>query len=147
MTENANRNGGEGRGEGQELIDEALRLVDSLQRKLLTAGVRRGVSAVTSPPPSKGDVWEEAIRLESEQRRPALEEVLDIVRSSAPEVVGHLGRAGLAMAGALGRTWSVVEHSLEQAREDAPGQGSERTGGPTGSEGADDGDRRLPMES
>lgn len=149
MTENAGRNGGsgEGRSEGQELIDEALKLVDNLQRKLLTAGVRRGVSAVTSPPPSKGDVWEEAIRLESEQRRPVLEEVLDIVRSSAPEVVGHLGRAGLAMAGALGRTWSVVEHSLEQTRVDASGQGSERARESGRSGVSDDGDRQVTVEN
>ncbi|WP_150243652.1 hypothetical protein [Nocardiopsis quinghaiensis] len=126
MTENTDRNGGpgEGGGTGPDLVDDALRMVDSLQRRLLAAGVRRGVSAVTSPPPSKGDVWEEAIRMESDQQRPALEEVLDIVRTSAPEVAGHLGRAGLAMVGALGRTWDVVERSLEQTRTDAADQRS-----------------------
>ncbi|OOC54706.1 MULTISPECIES: hypothetical protein [Nocardiopsis] len=124
MAENADRNGGSGEGGGvnPDIVDDALKLVDSLQRRLLAAGVRRGVSAVTSPPPSKGDVWEEAIRMESDQQRPALEEVLDIVRTSAPEVAGHLGRAGLAMVGALGRTWDVVERSLEQTRADAADQ-------------------------
>ncbi|WP_017573849.1 hypothetical protein [Nocardiopsis halotolerans] len=130
MTENAGRDGGagEGRGEGSDLIDDALKLVDGLQRKLLVAGVKRGVGAVVSPPPDKGDVWEEAIRLESGQRRPPLEELLDIVRTSGPEVAGHLGRAGLAVAGAVGRTWDVFERSLEQTRNDA-GSGTRPEGG------------------
>ncbi|MFJ9556452.1 hypothetical protein ACIRPH_21765 [Nocardiopsis sp. NPDC101807] len=124
MAENTGRDGGSGagRGDAPDLIDDALRLVDTLQRRLLVAGVKRGVGAVTSPPPSKGDVWEEAIRLESEEERPPLEEVLDIVRRSAPEVAGHLGRAGLAAFDAFGRTWGVVERSLEQGRADAAGR-------------------------
>lgn len=134
MTENTGRNGGPGagRGEDPDLIDDALKLVATLQRRLLTAGVKRGVSAVTSPPPSKGDVWEEAIRLETGTRRPPLEELLDIVRTSGPEVAGHLGRAGLAAVGALGRTWDVVERSLEQTRTDtAENRPQERTEGGT----------------
>ncbi|MES0834158.1 hypothetical protein [Nocardiopsis tropica] len=124
MAENTGRDGGSGagRGDAPDLIDDALRLVDTLQRRLLVAGVKRGVGAVTSAPPAKGDVWEEAIRLESEEERPPLEEVLDIVRRSAPEVAGHLGRAGLAAFDALGRTWGVVERSLEQGRADEAGR-------------------------
>ncbi len=109
---------GNGRSDGPDLIDDALRLVDSLQRKLLVAGVKRGVSAVTNPPP-KGDVWEEAIRAESKEERPPLEEFVEIVRRSAPEVAGHLGRAGLTLADAVGRTWGVMERSIEQGREEA----------------------------
>ncbi|OLT30139.1 hypothetical protein BJF83_09270 [Nocardiopsis sp. CNR-923] len=127
MTENNGR--GErtsgGSGPSPDLVDDALRLVDGLQRKLLAAGVRRGVGAVTAPP-SKGDVWEEAIRLETEPERPALSEVLDIVRTSAPQIAGHLGRAGLVMADALGRTWDVVERSLERPRDDTPEAGRRR---------------------
>jgi len=121
MADNTGRDGGSGagRGDAPDLIDDALRLVDTLQRRLLVAGVKRGVGAVTSPPPAKGDVWEEAIRLENRDERPPLEEVLDIVRRSAPEVAGHLGRAGLAAFDALGRTWGVVERSLEQSRADS----------------------------
>ncbi|MFD6952172.1 hypothetical protein A6A08_10110 [Nocardiopsis sp. TSRI0078] len=144
MTENTDRNGGAGEGRNPDLVDDALKLVDSLQRKLLAAGVRRGVSAVTSPPPSKGDVWEEAIRMESDQRRPALDEVLDIVRTSAPEVAGHLGRAGVALAGALGRTWDVVERSLEQTRADAAAQRGSAGEPEPGRGGAADGtDRQV----
>ncbi|RKS04537.1 hypothetical protein DFP74_0096 [Nocardiopsis sp. Huas11] len=118
MTENDGRSQESGRDASPDLIDDALKLVDSLQRKLVTAGVRRGVSAVTSAP-RKGDVWEEAIRLETKPERPAVEELFAIVRTSAPEVAGHLGRAGLALAGALGRTWDVVERSLEQTGSNA----------------------------
>ncbi|GAB2494914.1 hypothetical protein [Nocardiopsis aegyptia] len=138
MTENDGRPQESGRGEAPDLIDDALKLVDSLQRKLVTAGVRRGVSAVTSAP-RKGDVWEEAIRLETKPERPAVEELFDIVRTSAPEVAGHLGRAGLALAGALGRTWDVVERSLEQTASDAgrpDGDGSGAGAGPERQEGA-----------
>ncbi|WP_236567729.1 MULTISPECIES: hypothetical protein [unclassified Nocardiopsis] len=143
MAENADRNRGPDSGRAEpDLIDDALGLVDSLQRRLLSAGVRRGVRAVTSPPPGKGDVWEEAIRLESGRRRDPLEEVLDIVRTSAPEVAGHLGRAGLALAGALGRTWGVVERSLEEGRAQARRDGSEHTSAPR-PEGGGEGDRRL----
>ncbi|MFI6579091.1 hypothetical protein ACIBFB_25160 [Nocardiopsis sp. NPDC050513] len=128
MTENNGRGEGTSGGSGSspDLVDDALRLVDGLQRKLLAAGVRRGVSAVTSPP-SKGDVWEEAIRLETRPERPPLSEVLDIVRTSAPQIAGHLGRAGLVMADALGRTWDVVERSLEQTRNDASEAGPRRS--------------------
>ena len=115
-----------GRSDQPDLIDDALRLVDSLQRKLLVAGVKRGVSAVTSPPPGKGDVWEEAIRAETRQERPPLEEFVEIVRKSAPEVAGHLGRAGLSFANAVGRTWGVVERSFEQGREEAARAREER---------------------
>ncbi|MCY9784772.1 hypothetical protein KIK06_12815 [Nocardiopsis sp. EMB25] len=122
MTENNARGEGAsgGRAPAPDLVDDALRLVDGLQRKLLAAGVRRGVSAVTAPP-VKEDVWSEAIRLETEPERRPLGEVLDIVRTSAPELAGHLGRAGLVVADALGRTWDVVERSLEQTRNDTPG--------------------------
>lgn len=121
MTESGDRGttGGEAGREGPpDLIGDALNLADKLQRKLVTAGVKRGVDVVTSAP-AKGDVWEEAIRLEDPQQKPPLEEFADIVRRSAPEVAGHLGRAGLALADAVGSTWSVVERSLEQAREEA----------------------------
>lgn len=114
-----------GRSDNPDLIDDALRLVDSLQRKLLVAGVKRGVSAVTNPPP-KGDVWEEAIRAETQEERPPLEEFVEIVRKSAPEVAGHLGRAGLSLADAVGRTWGVVERSFEQGREEAAKARGER---------------------
>ncbi|MBB6119315.1 hypothetical protein [Nocardiopsis algeriensis] len=128
MAENDGRTGD---GTGGDLVEDALRLVDGLQRRLLVAGVKRGVGAVVAPPPPKGDVWEEAIRLETAtEPRPALEEVLDIVRTSAPEIAGHLGRAGLAVAGALGRTWGVLERSLEQS---APPP--ERAAGPEGGSG------------
>lgn len=125
MTESGNRGatGGEAERESPpDLIDDALKLVDNLQRKLVTAGVRRGVSAVTSAP-AKGDVWEEAIRLEDPQRKPPLEEFTEIVRRTAPEVAGHLGRAGLALADAVGSTWGVLERSLEQARGDTEASG------------------------
>lgn len=132
MTENNGGSNGGGterpngnRSDNPDLIDDALRLVDSLQRKLLVAGVKRGVGAVTNPPP-KGDVWEEAIRTEGREERPPLEEFTEIVRKSAPEVAGHLGRAGLSLADALGRTWGVVERSFEQGREEAARAREER---------------------
>ncbi|MFB8765105.1 hypothetical protein [Nocardiopsis alba] len=118
MTENNGAARDRSRSDGPDLIDDALRLVDTLQRRLLVEGVKRGVGAVTSPPPKK-DVWEEAIRIETDQRRPPLEEFVDIVRTSAPEVAGHLGRAGLTLADALGRTWGVVERTIEEGREEA----------------------------
>lgn len=128
MTENngerAERSNGT-RPDSPDLIDDALRLVDSLQRKLLVAGVKRGVGAVTNPPP-KGDVWEEAIRAETKEERPPAEEIVEIVRKSAPEVAGHLGRAGMSLAGALGRTWGVVERSFEQGKEEAARAREER---------------------
>ncbi len=128
MTDNntgrSERTGG-GRPDSPDLIDDALRLVDSLQRKLLVAGVKRGVSAVTNPP-AKADVWEEAIRVETREQRPPLEEFVEIVRRSAPEVAGHLGRAGLSFADAVGRTWGVVERSFEQGREEAAREREER---------------------
>ncbi len=128
MTEGQERGATGGRG-GREaspdLIDDALKLVDNLQRKLITAGVRRGVGAVTSAP-AKEDVWEEAIRLEDPRHKPPLEEFGEIVRRTVPEVAGHLGRAGLALADAVSSTWDVLERGLEQSRSDAeaPGESS-----------------------
>ncbi|CAM3675958.1 hypothetical protein NOGI109294_08550 [Nocardiopsis gilva] len=110
----------------QDIIDDALRLVDALQRKLIIAGVRRGVSSVTSPPPPKDDVWGEAIRLEQPPEEEPLDRLAGIVRTAAPEVVGHLGKAGAALFGALGETWDVVEKSLEKQRADRERQEQER---------------------
>ncbi|MFC4561530.1 hypothetical protein ACFO4E_06655 [Nocardiopsis mangrovi] len=116
----------------QDMIDDALRLVDALQRKLIIAGVRKGVSAATSPPPRKGDVWEEAIRQEQpEPERPPLEQFFGIVRAKGPEVAGHLGRAGFAFVGAVGETIGVVERALQRSGSGTPPQ-------------AGGGDRELP---
>ncbi|MFD0802792.1 hypothetical protein ACFQZU_15895, partial [Streptomonospora algeriensis] len=68
----------------QDIIDEALRMVDSLQRRLLVAGVRRGAAAASAPP-SKGDVWEEALKQEQPQPSP-MEELMGIARTKGPEV-------------------------------------------------------------
>jgi len=125
MTESQERGATGGRG-GREvssdLIDDALKLVGNLQRKLITAGVKRGVGAATSAP-SKEDVWQEAIRLEDPQHKPPLEEFGEIVRRTVPEVAGHMGRAGLALADAVSSTWGVLERSLEQSRSDAEASG------------------------
>ncbi|WP_157036302.1 hypothetical protein [Streptomonospora alba] len=104
----------------QDIIDEALRMVDSLQRRLLVAGVRRGASAVSAPP-RKGDVWEEAVKYDQPQPSP-IEELMGIARAKGPEVVGHLGRAGVAVVGAVGETLGVVERALERRTPD-PGSG------------------------
>ncbi|MBB6172541.1 hypothetical protein HNR23_002601 [Nocardiopsis mwathae] len=121
----------------QDIIDDALRLVDALQRKLIIAGVRRGVSSVTAPPPAKDDVWGEAVRLEQPQpEQEPLDRLAGIVRTAAPEVVGHLGKAGAALFGALGETWDVVERSLEKQRMER--EHREREG--AGPRGADLGD-------
>ncbi|MDS1268700.1 hypothetical protein RIF23_00155 [Lipingzhangella sp. LS1_29] len=99
-----------------DIIDDALRLVDTLQRKLIVAGVRRGVSGTTSAP-AKGDVWEEAVKEEPRQEDPPLDQLVQIARTAAPEVAGHLGRAGSTLLGALGESWQVVERSLRQAEQ------------------------------
>jgi hypothetical protein len=124
----------------QEIIDDALRLVDALQRKLIIAGVRRGVSSAVSAPPRKGDVWEEAIRREQpEPERPPLEQFFGIVRTKGPEVAGHLGRAGLALFGAIGETAGVVERALQRTGERARDRadGSQGPGGPASGGTAD----------
>ncbi|GAB3205607.1 hypothetical protein ACQEU5_01215 [Marinactinospora thermotolerans] len=119
-----------------ELIDEALRLVDALQRKLIIAGVRRGVTNVVStPPPPKGDVWEQAVAEQTRRDEPPLDQVIDIVRTAAPQVVGHLGRAGSVLVGAVGQAWDVFERAREQAERERR-NGSAR---PDGSRGGADG--------
>lgn len=123
MTDNDARETGQRGDQGQnrpadpDPIGSVLGLVDDVQRKIFSAGLKRGVDSVVSRPKEE-DVWGEAIRLEAPEPKPAAEEVFDIVRKAAPEVAGHLGRAGLSLAGALGRTWGVLERSLEQAREE-----------------------------
>lgn len=122
MTDNDARETGQRGDQGQnrptepDPIGSVLGLVDDVQRKIFSSGVKRGVDSVVSRP--KEDVWGEAIRLEAPEPKPAAEEVFDIVRKAAPEVAGHLGRAGLSLADAVGRTWGVLERSLEQAREE-----------------------------
>lgn len=126
----ADRSAAGASGGSADLIDEALRLVDALQRKLIVEGVRLGASAASSPPPGGGDVWEEAIRAEQPQpEEPPLNQVLDIMRTTAPEVAGHLGRAGLALFGAVERSWSVIERSLEQQRQDSGEAGPDSSDG------------------
>ncbi|MBB5996831.1 hypothetical protein [Streptomonospora salina] len=112
--------GGDG---APDIIDEALRMAGSLQRRLLAAGVRRGAAAAV-PPSRKGDVWEEAVKYEQPQPSPA-EALLGIARTKGPEVAGHLGRAGVAVVGAVGETLGVVERALERRTPD-PGAGTGR---------------------
>ncbi|WP_017622310.1 hypothetical protein [Nocardiopsis chromatogenes] len=134
--------GGNGRdgGPSADLIDDAIRLVDSLQRKLIIAGVRKGVSTVASPPPRTGDVWEQAIREEQAPPEPALDRLAGVVRTAAPEVAGHLGRAGVALFGAVQESWRIAGEELERqrrereareraARESESGRNREITGG------------------
>ncbi|WP_017614354.1 hypothetical protein [Nocardiopsis salina] len=125
MTDNDARDTGqrrdrqEGRAADPDPIGSVLGgLVDDVQRRIFSAGVKRSVDSVVSRPKEQEDVWGEAIRLEAPQPKPASEEVFEIVRKAAPEVAGHLGRAGLTLADAVGRTWGVLERSLEQAREE-----------------------------
>ena len=111
--------GGNGRdpGASADLIDDAIRLVDSLQRKLIIAGVRKGVSTVASPPPRTGDVWEQAIREEQQPPpEPALDRLAGVVRTAAPEVAGHLGRAGMALFGAVQESWRIASDEFERQR-------------------------------
>ncbi|GLU46075.1 hypothetical protein [Nocardiopsis ansamitocini] len=101
-------------GNSSDIIDDALRLVDALQRKLIIAGVRKGVSSIASPPPHKGDVWEEAVKEEPATPPPLLDQVVGIARTTLPEVGRHLGQAGTLMFGAFGRTLSAVERSFQE---------------------------------
>lgn len=146
MTDNDPRESGQRGDQGQnrpvepDPIGSVLGLVDDVQRRIFSAGVKRGVGSVVSRPKEE-DVWGEAIRLEAPEPKPAAEEVFDIVRKAGPEVAGHLGRAGLSLADAVGRTWGVLERSLEQAREEgraarAAEEAESRAHG-TGSEGGE----------
>lgn len=104
-----------------EILDEALRLVDAVQRKLLTAAVRRHVHNVASPPPhSDDDVWAEAIRQETAPEPPLADQVLDIARETLPEIGRHLSAAGALMFDAMSRSLSAVERSLRSRPEDGP---------------------------
>ncbi|MBV2362406.1 hypothetical protein ACFPZ0_15565 [Streptomonospora nanhaiensis] len=129
----------------QDIIDDALRLVDALQRRLIVAGVRRGAAAPSSAPPRKGDVWEEAVREQYPEPEPTpVEQLLGIAREKGPEVVGHLGRAGMALAGALGETFKVVESTLERrSREAAARRGDTRADSGSGADPADPGPRQI----
>lgn len=100
-----------------EVIDDALRLVDALQRKLIVAGVRRGAAGVLSTPPRKGDVWEEAVKEEQAPDGPVLDQVVGIARETLPEVGRHLGAAGALVFGAMGRTLTAVERAIRHNTE------------------------------
>lgn len=140
-----NRDSGGSSG-SQDIIDDALRLVDSLQRKLIIAGVRRGVSSVTAAPPSKGDVWEEAVKEDDDT--PALNRLFGIARTAAPEVAGHLFKAGTSAFRAAGQTWGVIEGAWEKnrrERDEREGGGPNGDGGgPNGDGGASRGDTPPP---
>ena len=106
-----------------EIIDEALRLVDAVQRRLLTAAIRRQVQNAASPPPRSDDVWAEAIRQETEPEAPLTDQVLDIARETLPEIGRHLSAAGALMFDAMSRSLSAVERSLRSR----PGNGAAGT--------------------
>ncbi|MFC7330368.1 hypothetical protein [Marinactinospora rubrisoli] len=99
-----------------DIVDDALRLVGAVRRRLIVAGVRRGVASATGGTPRTPDVWEQAVREEQRQDEPALDQLLGIVRTKGPEVAGHLGRAGVVLVGALGETWTVIGRSIERAQ-------------------------------
>ncbi|WP_232306723.1 hypothetical protein [Thermobifida cellulosilytica] len=99
-------------GSSTEIIDEALRLVDTLQRRLLAAGLRRQVNNVTSPRSREEDVWAEAVKPEPEPEVPVADQVLAIARETLPEVGRHLSAAGALVFDAMSRSLSAVERSL-----------------------------------
>ncbi len=99
----------------QDLIDDALRLVDALQRKLIVEGVRRGVSGASAPASNNDDVWSQAIKAEQPQPDPPpMDQLMGVVRTAGPQVVGHLGRAGASLAGAVSESLGILERSMRQ---------------------------------
>ncbi|RNL86371.1 hypothetical protein [Halostreptopolyspora alba] len=112
----------------QDIIDDALRLVDALQRKLLVEGVRRGTTTSTS---NKDDVWSEAIRREQPQpEEPPMNQLMGVVRTAGPQVVGHLGRAGATFAGAVSESLGIIERAMRQKADEGGGtQGSDDSSG------------------
>lgn len=101
-------------GNTNDIIDDALRMVESLQRKLLVAGVRRGVTAVTAAP-AKGDVWEEAIK-EAPAHRSSCEfcpfcRTMDAMRASGIDVSAYMDRAASTMRAAADELWGAYERS------------------------------------
>ncbi|RCV47355.1 hypothetical protein, partial [Marinitenerispora sediminis] len=112
-----------------DIIDDALRMVGAVQRRLIVAGVRRGVAGATSSSRTP-DVWEQAVREEPGREEPALDQLLGIVRTKGPEVAGHLGRAGVALVGALGETAAVIGRSIERAQRERPDREKAGAGAP-----------------
>lgn len=123
----------------QDIIDDALRMVDALQRKLLVEGVRRGAAA---PPSNKDDVWSEAIKREQPQpEEPPLNQLMGVVRTAGPQVVGHLGRAGATLAGAVSESLGIIERTMrEKADESRAGDG-----GTEGSDGSSETEEPRPI--
>ncbi|QVQ55193.1 hypothetical protein J4H86_05455 [Spiractinospora alimapuensis] len=101
-------------GTTNDIIDDALRMVESLQRKLLVAGVRRGVSAATAAP-SKGDVWEEAVS-DAPDHRSSCEycpicKAMDAMRASGVDVSGSMDRVATTLRAAADELWATYERS------------------------------------
>lgn len=113
----------------QDIIDDALHLAETLQRKLVVAGMRRTPSSSRTRPESSGDVWEEAVKREQpEQQEKPLDQLAGIARTAGPEVATHLFRAGSTLFTALNQGWGVLERTLEEQRNqgsDSQGSGEE----------------------
>jgi hypothetical protein len=101
----------------QDIIDDALRLVDELQRRLLAAGVRRGVAAATAAP-SKGDVWEQAVREDSGHRSSCemcpICRLMDALREQGVDVGGLMDRAGSSLRTAAEELRSAYERTQSE---------------------------------
>ncbi|WP_106248667.1 hypothetical protein [Allonocardiopsis opalescens] len=102
-------------GRGGDLVDGAARFISTVQRRAVSQGIRYTASAAGRATGLRRseDVWQRAVREPHDGSEPSVRALLDqiagTVRHRAPEVFGHLGRAGGTVFNALRETVDAVE--------------------------------------
>lgn len=97
--------------------EEAAKLVGAIQQRVMrgVAGATTGMAASRD----RDDVWSRATRPDGETS--PLDRLVDIGRTAAPRVAGHLFQAGTALFAAVRDVVDAVEETRPVRREPVPG--------------------------
>lgn len=100
-----------------DIGEEAAKLAGAIQQRVMRGVAGAGMSAATR---ERDDVWSRATREPDGETSP-LDRLVDIGRTAAPRVAGHLFQAGTALFAAVRDVVDAVEETRPPRRDPDPG--------------------------
>lgn len=100
-----------------DIGEEAAKLAGAIQQRVMRGVAGAGMAAASR---ERDDVWSRATR-EPEDETSPLDRLVDIGRTAAPRVAGHLFQAGTALFAAVRDVVDAVEETRPVRREPVPG--------------------------
>lgn len=100
-----------------DIGEEAAKLLGAVQQRVMRGVAGAGMSAASR---ERDDVWSRATKERDGETSP-LDRLVDIGRTAAPRVAGHLFQAGTALFAAVRDVVDAVEETRPVHREPGPG--------------------------